>query len=456
LTEGKPTVLSARETLAAELRRGREIAGVSGRELARRAGLSQSKVSRIESGATLPTVPEVAAWSEAVNATEAGTQRLADLAEAAFTESRLHLQDQIADLENQAALVRTFQPALVPGLLQTAQYARRVFALFDPPYSASDIPAVVASRLDRQLALFDEGRSFEFLITEAALRWRPGPPSLLRGQLDRIASLGSLSNVTIGLIPLAVEATVSTVHSFVIFESLRDEPGEQERALPDAPGGFVTVETAHANLTVKDPKTVALYRRRWTLLADMAIYDEAARAFLESISCSLTGGLMIVLGTYRAPPLGAPQPSRSNAPGGFAVSSWSAGVEQSGFHPAGEVGPFVQSVDEHRAVRVLGVAHCDHIDEGHFHAATTPIARSLEFHGQIKSEVDHVIFLPVLFGGGFSRRHDQRCVWHLARHMGAYLGMNLGISLAVLKEQAWSSGCWIRSRRSPVTARQTC
>jgi transcriptional regulator with XRE-family HTH domain len=295
VSEDKLAALSARELLAVELRRVRDLAGVSGRELARRVGISQSKVSRIESGNALPTAPEVAAWTEAVEAPEDAARRLASLTEAAFAESRLHLQDEIADMESQAALIRTFQPSLIPGLLQTAEYARRVFTLFDPPYAKSDIPAVVSSRLDRQLALYEESRSFEFLITEAALRWRPGPPALLRAQLDRIASLSSLSNVRIGLIPLATEATVSLAHSFVILEPQQTEPTAlpvSEGTGPDAAGGLVTVEVAHTNLAVKEPKIIALYRRRWALLAEMAIYDDAARAFLGRLSYGSCSSLL--------------------------------------------------------------------------------------------------------------------------------------------------------------------
>lgn len=269
--------------LAAELRQARELGGVSGRELARRIGISQSKVSRIESGTSLPSGPQVTAWAESVGAPAEIAQRLARLTEAAFAESRLDVQGEIADMESQAALIRAFQPSLVPGLLQTAEYARRVFALFDPPYAKADIPALIASRLDRQLALYDETRGFEFLITEAALRWRPGPARILRGQLDRIATLGSLSNVRIGIIPLAVEATVSSAHSFVILES--EASPRQESS-----DGQVTVEVAHANLSVKDPRSLAIYRRRWALLDGMAIFGDAARAFLRDVSDSLPEG----------------------------------------------------------------------------------------------------------------------------------------------------------------------
>jgi transcriptional regulator with XRE-family HTH domain len=285
--------LSKRRYLASELRRVRDLAGISGRELAQRIGVSQSKVSRIESGTALPSIPEVRAWTAAAEASTETVELLIALTEAAFTEvhtwrtimqGRTHMQDDIQELENRADIIRTFQPSVIPGLLQTAEYARRVLTLFQPPYAESDIPAAVGARLDRQLALFEEHRKFEFLITEAALRWRPGPPVLLQAQFDRIISLSTLSNLSIGLIPHAVRAVACTSHAFVIF-ALRDENPSIADDTPEdeASSAVVTVETVHANLTVSDPDSVALYRSRWHSLEQMAVYGDEARAFLTGV-----------------------------------------------------------------------------------------------------------------------------------------------------------------------------
>ncbi|MEV0386331.1 helix-turn-helix transcriptional regulator [Nonomuraea sp. NPDC050643] len=274
-----------RQRLAAELRRLRDLAGISGRDLAHRIGISQSKVSRIESGSVVPSLPEVTAWSEAVEAPTPARELLADLTEAAFTEMhtwraalqrQTHLQDEIREQEDQARMLRVFQPAIVPGLLQTAEYARRVFSLFDPPYSEGDLPMVVAARLQRQLALYDESRTFEFLITEAALRLRPGPVRLLLAQLDRIASLSTLENVRIGLIPQDEEAVVCPPHGFTLYES-------------DGSAGdsFVEVEVTHMRLTVRDADDIATYHRQWSTLTAMAIYGDAAREFLAKLSADI-------------------------------------------------------------------------------------------------------------------------------------------------------------------------
>lgn len=277
----RDVLLSKRRRLGSELRRQREQAGVSGRQLAERIGISQSKVSRIESGATIPTIPEVTAWAAGVGASGGVTETLMVLTEAAHTEvhpwsaamqDQIHLQDDIQELENRTGLKRIYEPSVIPGLLQTAEYVRRVFGMFQPAYAEFDIPAVVAGRLDRQLALFDPARQFEFLITEAALRWRIGPAGLLRSQLDRIASVSTLENVSIGLISQTAPAFTHVPHGFVIFE-----PEDEGDAL-------ILVETVHASLTVSEASHVALYRRQWSLLKQMAVYGTAALDLLAQVA----------------------------------------------------------------------------------------------------------------------------------------------------------------------------
>jgi hypothetical protein len=138
-------------------------------------------------------------------------------------------------------MLSTFQTSVVPGMLQTAEYARRVFSLLPGTLAESDIPAAVAGRLNRQLALYETDRTFSFLITEAALRWRPGPAGLMAAQLDRIASVSTLDNVSAGVIPLGVPAVAMLTHMFVIYDGW------------DEQDTLVQVDTIHAQLLIKRP-----------------------------------------------------------------------------------------------------------------------------------------------------------------------------------------------------------
>jgi transcriptional regulator with XRE-family HTH domain len=273
-----------RQQLGAELRRLRALAGVSGRQLAQRTGLSQSKVSRIERGDALASVPELTQWL----ACSAATDRLDDLiaaTEAALNEtdswndfqratSFEEMQQQVQQREAAARTQCSFLPTMVPGLLQTAEYARLVFALSDVT-GQQDHAAAVQRRLDRQRVLYDPSHTFEFVLTEAALRWRPGPPVVLVEQLDRIASLATLSNVTVGVVPMEAEARAIPWHGFTLNEEV--EEGEP----------FVQVETVHAYLTVSRRDDVELYRRQFAALREAALTGDQFSTLLAAVRSDL-------------------------------------------------------------------------------------------------------------------------------------------------------------------------
>jgi transcriptional regulator with XRE-family HTH domain len=271
-----------RRHLAEELRRIRSLAGMSGRVLADKLEISQSKVSRIESGDSVPSLPEVRAWADAVHASEDTWQLLSALTETTHTTvsrwraklgDRPHLQDDVEAKERAATRIRTFQPSVVPGLLQTADYARRVFSMFqEPPYGPGQLAQAVAARGERQLLLHDPERSFDFLITEAALRWRPGSPASLAAQIDRIASLSTLDNVTVGVLPLAGRATVPHSHAFTIYEPADDENDVS-----------VNVEMIHATLDVFRESDVSAFQRRWAALGRSALHGDEARSLLQRL-----------------------------------------------------------------------------------------------------------------------------------------------------------------------------
>lgn len=140
-----------------------------------------------------------------------------------------------------------------------------------------DYASAVQRRLDRQQILYEEEHTFEFILTEAALRWRPGPPSVLIAQLDRVASLATLSNVAVSVLPLNVETRAIPWHGFTLNEDVED----------DEP--YVQVETIHAYLTVAEPEDVALYRRQFAVLRESAASGQNASDFLAALRSELIG-----------------------------------------------------------------------------------------------------------------------------------------------------------------------
>ena len=170
-----------RHQLAAELRRTRMLAGLPGRDLAQATGVSQSTISRAEPR-TSRSLPGSPPGADATGITGARRAVLLALAEAAASEAAFRIrlssglaavQDPVRDLEASARVIRTFQPGITPACCKPPSTHARSW-----PRPASALhgghAAALAARLRRQQALHDPDRSLEFLLTEAALRYRPG------------------------------------------------------------------------------------------------------------------------------------------------------------------------------------------------------------------------------------------------------------------------------------------
>jgi transcriptional regulator with XRE-family HTH domain len=281
VTGAEPSALLVqRRRLAGELQRLREAAGLTTYELGDRLGVSQSKVSKIENARVAVSVADVRAWLSAVGASASKSTELAQRAEQALTEAvtwraalREHdlpaMQQEVALLEQTATSIRVFQPTLVPGLLQTADYARRVY-LAAHTAGRPDIAAAVTARLERQAVLYDEEKRFEFVITEAALRWRLGPAKVMVAQLDRIRSVATLPNMAIGIIPLTAEAAVWHSHGFNFFEGPNGDD-------------FVHVETLTTGLNISDSNDVQRYREVFERLKAVAAFEEESQELIGQL-----------------------------------------------------------------------------------------------------------------------------------------------------------------------------
>jgi transcriptional regulator with XRE-family HTH domain len=262
-----PTEESPRKQLGNRLRLLRVRAGLTGDRMP---GFTQSKVSRLETGRTTPSLADIEAWARATSASREEVTELAGLVEqlaVATTSWRIlhHLgrtekQQDIAELEQESAAIRIFQPVMVPGLLQIADYARRSMQM-SLAAPLPDVSRAVAARMERQAIIYDQGKRFEFLLTETALRWRPGPPEMMRAQLDRLVSVASLPNVELGIIRLDAEPALPFLHPFVIFEA------EQT---------VITVETYTAELSIREPTDIATYRQYLDRLRSMALWADTA------------------------------------------------------------------------------------------------------------------------------------------------------------------------------------
>ncbi len=262
------------------LRRLREDADLSGKALAERLGWPGSKVSRLENGRQTATAADVRAWVEAVGvAAEVRDDLVEDLRglRVEYATWRRQLRDGFAPrqriagmLEDGTTAVRTLQTALVPGMLQTADYAREIFRGLAALQGQRDVEAAVHQRLRRQELLYEPGREFRFLITEAALRARLCPPGVHRAQLDRLLVLAGLDTVELAILPWTAELSKATTHSFDIFDDR-----------------LVLVETVNAELAIREAEDVALYAKLFELYWGVAVQGEQASALITRIALEL-------------------------------------------------------------------------------------------------------------------------------------------------------------------------
>ncbi len=259
-------------------------AGLTGHELAEQAGLSQSTVSRIELGQAMPSLADIDRWARVTRASTTQHAELRKLAEAAAVDAISwrkairrglpDLQHDVRQLEATAATILNYQPTIIPGLLQTADYARRL-VLSGYPGGRTDIAAAISARLDRQAILYDEAKHLEFVIAEAALGWRLGPPQVMMAQLDRVASVATLPNVTIGIIPQTVEMAAWHIHGFAILD-------DQSAGVP-----IVRVETLTTGLSISEPDEVERYRLAFRLLRESAVIDDQAELLIRALMAGL-------------------------------------------------------------------------------------------------------------------------------------------------------------------------
>jgi transcriptional regulator with XRE-family HTH domain len=260
-----------KDELARTLRELRAAAGLSTREAGSRAGWSQAKISRLETGRNIPNPHDTAVLAEVYQADPATRARLEQLASNVKAWSRrVYLnrgndesQRALARVEQSSALVRTYSPAVIPGLLQTAAYARAIFQAYgSKPRTAEQLEAAIAMRLERQEQLGQEGHEFVLITTEGALGWMATSPAVMVEQLEHIAALDK-PGVRVGVIPWGTPATVFPLHTWDMFDN---------RAV-----SFGTVASTALLTATHD---VAAYDAIFGQLEQMAVFGDEAGAVL--------------------------------------------------------------------------------------------------------------------------------------------------------------------------------
>jgi len=271
-----------RRQLGQELQSLREQAGINQTQMmmmleeAGQRVRSQPALSRYENGRQIPSLAIVDAWTRITNAKAADRDRVLVIAEAVHMETRPwrdvddgpHLQGVAARREEESRRIRDCSLTWIPGLCQTAEYARLFIPQVDPEHSI-DQAAAVAARMERQQILYREGRVFEFLISEHALRWQPGL-GVMVGQRAHLAVLAGLSAVDVRVLRADRVGAPEWIN-FVLYDPANgDDP-------------FVATELPQGGQAPSDTKVVEIFETIWAGLWTAAISGDDAVQLIRNI-----------------------------------------------------------------------------------------------------------------------------------------------------------------------------
>ncbi|MBB5914429.1 hypothetical protein BJY24_003296 [Nocardia transvalensis] len=232
-------------------------------------------MSKIEYGRTRPTDDDIRAYCAHADADDQQSELLAVLhnIDSAYLEWRRalgsgikHRQQQYLKLETEATFIRNYQPQIIPGLLQTADYAEAKLRRAAEFHGIStDVDSGVSKRLERQQILYRRKYRCHFLMGEQSLRTTVGGNGVMIGQLDRLSSMIGMPRVTLGIVPAESEALV-VASNFAMYDNR-----------------LVLVEGVSAELRITQPREIALYGRAFDTLARQSVTGDAARELIGTI-----------------------------------------------------------------------------------------------------------------------------------------------------------------------------
>jgi transcriptional regulator with XRE-family HTH domain len=280
---GNPHTSVRSRTVAAELRRLRERRGLSCAEVARTLGVSASKISRIETGNSGMQVKDVAALLDFYQVPDPKREELLELLrrgnQKGWWERQAglpHLWRTLIDFENKATRIHNYEYAIVPGLLQTAEYTAAMIRATDLTLSDAELDNLVASRMARQ-TLLTRASAPRFLATvhEMALRMPAGGPGVMRRQVQHLLTMAERPNVEMRVVPMGAGAHVGLRGPFVMLEFV-EEPT------------LVFVENQNMGLFLEDEADILAYRLALTNILRVALASDATADLIASIAADWT------------------------------------------------------------------------------------------------------------------------------------------------------------------------
>ncbi|WP_406045092.1 helix-turn-helix domain-containing protein [Micromonospora sp. NBC_00898] len=279
-----------RRQLGRLLRQFRTEAGVTLDAAAEALEYSRQKIWRIECGLGAVRVLDVKAMCELYNVSAEMTEAMRGLAAETKSKGWWHAYgnavpswfELYVGLESAAAHLRRYDESLIPGLLQTRQYAQAIYRLDRPKSSEEHRERAVEVRLQRQSLLtrrLPAAPQVKQILSEAVLRRAVGRPEVMTTQLRRLLEVSDLANVSVRVLPLSAGPPPGAVAgSFVILDFPASKGG---RAAPEP--SVVYSESLTGALYLDKPDELRAYEDAWKGVETLALDEGESMDMIKRI-----------------------------------------------------------------------------------------------------------------------------------------------------------------------------
>lgn len=255
--------------VSAELRRYREVAGLTGAQAAEALGISASKISRLENGNRGLQIEDVAAMLGLYRVPERRREEILDLVRKSDDRGLWYSQgpklpdiwQTIIDFERVATRIQNFEALFIPGLLQSADYCGAIIQGINEDITDSELNKLVGARMSRQAILRNKDLQFLAIIDEGVLTRVVGDEGITRRQLRRLVDEADRPNITLRVVPLARGAYPGLRGPFMTMD-FESEPS------------VVYVENQTLGLFLEQAEEIAAFRQSLSNIASKALSAE--------------------------------------------------------------------------------------------------------------------------------------------------------------------------------------
>ncbi|MEU6070479.1 MULTISPECIES: helix-turn-helix domain-containing protein [Streptomyces] len=260
--------LSAMKMLGVQVGTARRAAGFTQRGLGERLMVDEETIASIEQGRR-PLKRDLAELLDELLETKgllsAGVDNLPEIDQFPL------YAEQYIDHEREAIALSWFDALLVPGILQTEEYARAVFRSRIPAFDEDEVTAKTSARLERQVVLHrKDPPTLSFVIWEPALLFPVGGMQVHREQLRSLRQHAQLPGLSLQFLPLNRTSHAGTAGPFTLLET----PDHQHLAY---------TESHRGSQWVADPNEVSILARKYAMLRSQALSPEDSIGLLDRL-----------------------------------------------------------------------------------------------------------------------------------------------------------------------------